>query len=285
MAKTKKIAIVFLIGFFFYSLSSLIHLPSSFVYAAVPHLINYQGRLTDASAKPLEGAYDITFRIYDAEAAGSLLWEETHLGAVIQKGVFNVGLGSVTNLNLVFDIPYFLEIKVGTEVMSPRQRITSAGYSVRTEKAENAIQAENANTVGSVGVSATPQANKLLPLDANAKLPLSALKVYDSGWFAITEYTGYTKTHNLGTTKVMTQIYLSSSSDGSANCVGDFTSTYDGGHTEYAGYRGVNVAALTATTVSVRVELLGVASYKIVHDLNGNNITPAYARIVMLALE
>ena len=62
-------------------------------------------------------------------------------------------------------------------------------------------------------------------------------------------------------------------------------SWYSEKHTEYAGYRGVNVAALTTTTVSIRVELLGWNTYKIVHDVNGNSITPAYARIVMLALE
>lgn len=107
-------------------------------YAAVPHLINYQGRLTDSSGTPLNGSYNLTFRIYDAETAGNLLWEETNAGVVIQKGIFSVLLGSVTALNLAFDKPYFLEIKVGNEVMSPRQRITTAGYAIRAEKAEGA---------------------------------------------------------------------------------------------------------------------------------------------------
>ena len=102
-------------------------------YAAVPHLINYQGRLTDSGGVPLNGSYNLTFRIYDAETAGNLLWEEAHAGAVIQKGIFSILLGSVTNLNLAFDKPYFLEIKVGEEVMSPRQQITSAGYAIRAE--------------------------------------------------------------------------------------------------------------------------------------------------------
>lgn len=106
--------------------------------AAVPHLLNYQGRLTDSSGVPLNGAYSLTFRIYDAETTGNLLWEESQPGVVIQKGVFAVLLGSVTNLNLPFDKPYFLEIKVGNEVMSPRQRITSAGYAIRAEKADAA---------------------------------------------------------------------------------------------------------------------------------------------------
>ena len=107
--------------------------------ASVPHLINYQGKLTDTGGQPLEGSYDLTFRIYDSENAGNLLWEETQAGVLIQKGIFNILLGAVTNLNLAFNIPYFLEIKVGTEVMSPRQRITSAGYAIRAETAENGV--------------------------------------------------------------------------------------------------------------------------------------------------
>jgi hypothetical protein len=118
------------------------------VYAAVPHLLNYQGRLTDTSGSPLNGSYNLTFRIYDAETAGNLLWQETHAGAVIQKGLFGVLLGSVTNLDLPFDKPYFLEIKVGNEVMNPRQAITSAGYAIRAKNAESSdkIKADSADT-------------------------------------------------------------------------------------------------------------------------------------------
>lgn len=106
----------------------------SLSYAEVPHLINYQGRLTDKDNKPLDGAYKITFRIYDALQGGNLLWEETHSNLSIPKGIFSVLLGSVSNLGLAFDKPYFLEIKVGDdEPMSPRQRITSAGYAITAE--------------------------------------------------------------------------------------------------------------------------------------------------------
>lgn len=102
-------------------------------YAAVPHLINYQGRLTDKDGKPLDGAYSLSFKIYDVEAGGTPLWDETHTGVVIQKGVFSVILGGVKNLDLLFDKQYFLEIQIGSEIMSPRQRITSAAYAIRAE--------------------------------------------------------------------------------------------------------------------------------------------------------
>ncbi len=151
-------------------------------FADIPHLINYQGKLTDKDNKPvIDGTYPVTFRIYDSETAGSLLWEETQ-SITAQKGVFSVLLGGVTNLDLSFDKPYFLEIKVKDEVLSPRQRIASVGYAYR---AENANQAQNATTVDAIGVSTTPAANKILPLDSNAKLSASVLKIYDSGWFSV----------------------------------------------------------------------------------------------------
>ncbi|UCD15013.1 MAG: hypothetical protein JSV34_04630, partial [Candidatus Omnitrophota bacterium] len=127
-------------------------LVSIFSYAEVPHLINYQGFLTDSKGKPLEGMYEITFRIYDAETGQGEMspWEEVHTGINIQGGIFSVILGSITPLDLPFDKPYFLEIQVGDEVMSPRQRITSVGYAIRAERAEeadSATQAQNAATV------------------------------------------------------------------------------------------------------------------------------------------
>ncbi len=102
--------------------------------AEVPHRINYQGKLTDASGAPLNGTYKLTFRIYDDQNAGKLLWEEIYSAASIQKGIFSVMLGSVTNLDLTFDKSYFLAIQVGEdEPMTPRQRITSAGYAYMAE--------------------------------------------------------------------------------------------------------------------------------------------------------
>jgi len=264
-------------------LLTICYLPLAFSYAAVPHLINYQGRLTDSSGTPLNGTYDLTFRIYDAEAAGNLLWQETHLGALIQKGIFGILLGSVTSLDLPFDKQYYLEIKVGSEVMSPRQRITSAGYAIRAEEAEKLGGKQPSDYVLATDITSAPTANKAVKLNANAKLPTAALKVYDSGWFAIVNNTTYSKAHGLGTTKCIIQILTSSSSDGSANCFGDFNASYDRGHTEYADYSGVNVCSLTTTTVKIRANNL--SSYSPIKDENGTGITVAYARIIMLALE
>jgi len=138
MKLTKKISVL-LVFVFFYTLNPI---PCT-LSAAVPHLINYQGRLTDAEGVPLNGSYNFVFRIYDAETAGNLLWQGTHDSVSVTKGIFSVLLGDKNDTGydfstLTFDKAYFLEIKVGEEVMSPRERITSAGYAIRADIVEYA---------------------------------------------------------------------------------------------------------------------------------------------------
>ena len=151
-----------------------------FSHAAVPHLINYQGRLTDKSSTPLNGLYNITFRIYDAEAAGNLLWQGTYNSVSITKGIFNILLGdaSDTGFNfseLAFDKPYWLEIKVGTDApMTPRQRITASGYAISAENLVMLAQQgdiiffDGSNWV-KLGAGAAGQALKTQGLGANPK--------------------------------------------------------------------------------------------------------------------
>ena len=47
---------------------------------AAAEVLNFQGRLTDRDGFPLNGTYDVTFRIYEAETGGTSVWSETHLG-------------------------------------------------------------------------------------------------------------------------------------------------------------------------------------------------------------
>ena len=115
-------------------------------FAAVPHLINYQGKLTDTSGTALTGAHSVTFRIYDPSS--NVLWTETWPTLTLDKGIFNVMLGGTTPLNLPFDQQYYLGIQVDTDPeMSPRQQITSSGYALRAENADNATSAVQAQKI------------------------------------------------------------------------------------------------------------------------------------------
>ncbi len=106
--------------------------------ASVPRLMTFQGLLRDSASAYLSGTYPVKFRIYDTASGGSALWEETQTGVSVNSGRFNVELGSVTPLNLSFGQDYWLSVQVGTDSeMTPRERLTSAGYALMAESVVN----------------------------------------------------------------------------------------------------------------------------------------------------
>jgi len=109
-------------------------------------------------------------------------------------------------------------------------------------------------------------------------------KVYDSGWFAVTTSTTYSKTHSLGTTKVIYKLLVGTASDGSGEVFSP-EANY-GWETGASGtqYQGCQVCKLSTTEVKIRTSSEGLYSC---YDENGTLQTRAsgYARIIMLALE
>ncbi len=119
--------------------------------AAAPTQISYQGKLTDNLGAPLpSNNYALKFRIFNAVSGGALLWAENQTVTVV-GGVYNVNLGQGATTTGTFDHNLFsndnrwLEVVVGGEVLSPRQRITSVAYALQ---AEEASVADNAGTFG-----------------------------------------------------------------------------------------------------------------------------------------
>jgi len=110
--------------------------------ADVPRVISFQGKLSDVSGHLLNEQYSLTFRLYDAETGGTKLWEETHPGVHVTKGVFVVPLGAITPLDLQFDTAYWVSLEVGTDgEMKPRERLTAGPYAIRADTARVADSA------------------------------------------------------------------------------------------------------------------------------------------------
>ena len=102
----------------------------------VPHLLNYQGFLTNPGGTPINGSLQMVFRLFNVPTGGSALYTETQTVSV-NAGVFDVVLGSVTALNLPFDVPYYLGVAVDVDPeMTPRQPVTAAGYALRAANAD-----------------------------------------------------------------------------------------------------------------------------------------------------
>ena len=102
------------------------------LYAAVPKLLNYQGKLLDSSGVGINDTLTITFKLYDAATGGNLLWQETINDVEILKGLFSVELGASDGFDtLSFAQEYWLEITIGTETLTPREKLTAAPYAIK----------------------------------------------------------------------------------------------------------------------------------------------------------
>lgn len=102
---------------------------------------------------------------------------------------------------------------------------------------------------------------------------------YDSGWFAVSANAAYSKTHGLGTTKVLCMVYFSTSASGADNVYGTLTAP---------GYwngvdKGCYVKDLTTTTVKVQTG--DSVGWTVTDGGSVTELTSGYARIIILALE
>jgi hypothetical protein len=110
---------------------------------AVPQVLQYQGRLTDAAGQPLTEPADVTFSLYDEADSEEPLWTQTFEQLPLDNGRFSVLLGGddapftpelVAALDEGADL--FLGLQVGEDPeMTPRQQIASVAYALRADHA------------------------------------------------------------------------------------------------------------------------------------------------------
>ncbi|MFM8418526.1 MAG: tail fiber domain-containing protein [Verrucomicrobiota bacterium] len=144
-----------------------------------PERMTYQGFLTGADGVALGNsapkAYDVLFRIYDAEQGGTLLWGEQQT-VTVDKGYFSVLLGEgaavsgVPNAGIVFSSLFtgatasdrFVGVTVkgigtgGTDVdILPRVRFLSSPYAYLAASAVKLVQTTGADLLTSSGNTVT----------------------------------------------------------------------------------------------------------------------------------
>jgi len=114
-------------------------------FADVPHIISYQGRLTDTkSGEPMTGEHDITFKLYTSESGFDRVWSEMHSAVFLNNGLFNVMLGSVAPLDIDFSEQYWLEVIVDGVAMEPRYKLGASPYALGI--ADDAVTSEKIRT-------------------------------------------------------------------------------------------------------------------------------------------
>lgn len=97
--------------------------------------LSFQGILKKANGLAVDdGAYDLTFTLYDAETGGNNVFQETISDVDVASGIYSVVLGAgATAITAQFNVPYYLGIRVGGSSaveMVPRIRLTSAPYAL-----------------------------------------------------------------------------------------------------------------------------------------------------------
>jgi len=113
----------------------------------VPTTLSYQGKLLQPGTilPKSDGAYPMTFLIYDQPTAGSLLWSEVQ-SVPVKNGLFFAHLGSVTPIPAAIFTGQNLWLTVAVSSdpeMTPRQLLTSVAYAQRAENANTANNSTN----------------------------------------------------------------------------------------------------------------------------------------------
>jgi hypothetical protein len=140
---------------------------------AVPGIINYQGRLTNASGEAVaDGDYLIKFKIYGSLIGTDSLWSSGFQTVTVTGGLFTYQLGTGISLpNGLFktDTLRYLGITVGTEAeISPRSRLVSSAYAFKAIVADTALVANVANDVA---------AGIITNSDISASAAIAAIKI------------------------------------------------------------------------------------------------------------
>ncbi len=98
--------------------------------AQSPALIHYQGRLVDGT-NLVSGTAGLTLRLYDASAAGTLLYADSNAVTVVD-GLYATYIGDGTiSGNLDTALTYaqvWLEAEVNGATLTPRERLVSVPY-------------------------------------------------------------------------------------------------------------------------------------------------------------
>lgn len=122
------------------------------IRASVPHTLTQQGRLFDASDKPITGKVDVTFAIYDKESAGGAdaMWSETQ-SISFEDGWFSVALGDEQPIGgaIFTGEARWLGIKVGDDnEMMPRASIRSVPFALVADNATGDITPKSVSIPG-----------------------------------------------------------------------------------------------------------------------------------------
>ncbi|HOA13176.1 MAG TPA: hypothetical protein PLB35_03505 [Myxococcota bacterium] len=130
-----------------------LYVPGALALDAVPHGINIQGVLRNVGGEVVTGTYSVKFTIYDAIGGGAVLCQNI-TSISVTGGVFNTSVTCPATA-FVNRTAAYLGIQVGSDAELARIPLTSVGFAIQAEHAEQADEllgaATDVNCVGCIG--------------------------------------------------------------------------------------------------------------------------------------
>jgi len=138
----------------------------------------------------------MSFTIYDAETGGASQWTETQGSVAVNKGIFNVILGSGSDGNpettgdnnpispsVFYSSQRWLGVKVGSDSeMTPRQKLTSVPYAYSADNlGGGAVIVDSAGKVG-IGTTDPAGAQLVVAGDTVDKILVDAPSTSQAGY-------------------------------------------------------------------------------------------------------
>lgn len=110
--------------------------------AAVPALINYQGRLVKDGTNLVNGTVGLSLRIFDTSSGGNLLYEDSNT-VVVVDGLYATYIGDDTTFgtltNALATPAAYLETMVDGIALLPRDRLGSVAYALSAQTAQGVM--------------------------------------------------------------------------------------------------------------------------------------------------
>jgi hypothetical protein len=100
--------------------------------AAVPNTIHYQGYLKNSDGTPVTTQINVVFSMYSSNPArNNPVWRESRVITPL-NGTYSIQLGSVTPITSLFDVPYYLGLKIENDAEMALQPLSSVPYAKRS---------------------------------------------------------------------------------------------------------------------------------------------------------
>ena len=109
------------------------------VALAAPAKVAIEGRLLTADGGPIaDGAYTVTFRLYEAAAGGAPIFTEIAAKLALKGGTFRHALGSASALSpTILGAGAWLALQVGNDPELPRNQLHATPFALRAALAES----------------------------------------------------------------------------------------------------------------------------------------------------